>query len=53
MPMNQLIKISNQSTEILETIQNAKFTNFTQTTNFHTQDLFQTIFLAYMHYQIT
>jgi len=34
-------------------MQNVEFTNFTQTTNFYTQDLFQTIFLTSIHYQIT
>jgi len=32
---------------------NEDFTNFTQTLYFHTQDLFQIVFLTRLHYQIT
>jgi len=31
-------------------MQNEKFTYLTQTTNFYTQDLFQSIFLTCMHH---
>jgi len=34
-------------------MQNVEFIDLTQTTNFYTQDLFQTIFLIGMHYHIT
>jgi len=33
--------------------QNIEFANLTQTTNFYTQDLFQSIFLTIMQHQIT
>jgi len=34
-------------------MQNAEFANLTPTTNFYTQDLFQSIFLTGMQHQIT
>jgi len=34
-------------------MQNAEFTNLTQTKNFYTQDLFQSIFLTGMQHHIT
>jgi len=46
-----LLQISQlQSWEIMK---NAEFTNLTQTTNFYTQDLFQSTFLTCMQHQIT
>ena len=36
-----------------EFMQNAEFTNLTQTKNFYTQDLFQSIFLTGMQHHIT
>jgi len=34
-------------------MQNAEFTYLTQTTNFYTQDMFQSIFLTSMQHHIT
>jgi len=46
--MKQSIKISNQSVKIMCIMQNVEFADLTQTTNFYTQELFQSIFLTSM-----